>query len=234
MRLFKFILTLGIIFLSCKREKPGIKLLPCEWKDGEIRTYSVIVKGDTIGKTTYKIKYVKEGYEIDVLTEIESKGQKTSDHSIVTVEKNTLRPLKEERKISVGDLVYEVKAIYTQKNSKIKIKTPMGEKETQIELSENSFDNETITMVLRNIPFKTGYKAKIYSIVPLSATSVPIEINVMENEIIKVPAGEFESRKINLKFAGREINIWYNEKSPREMIKYEDTQQGITMVLGGN
>ncbi len=86
-------------------------------------------------------------------------------------------------------------------------------------------------MLLRNIPFEQGYTAEITSVVPLSAVSVPINISVMEKEKVNVLAGEFETRRINLKFAGREINIWYDEKSPRKMVKYEDTQTGLLMVL---
>jgi len=221
-----------MILLSCKREKkPELKLLPAEWKDGETGAYAVIVKGDTIGKTVYKINYVKEGYKIDVLSEAESEGKKTSDHSVVTVEKNTLRPLKEEREIKTSGGAYSVDADYTRKSVKIKLKTPMGEKSTEIPLSGNFFDNEMVTMLLRNIPFEKGFSAKINSVVPLSATSVPIEITVMEKEKINVPAGEFEARKVNLKFAGSEVNIWYNENPPREMVKYEDKQSGLLMVL---
>ncbi len=122
-------------------------------------------------------------------------------------------------------------ADYTLKSVSIKLKAPMGEKSTEIPLSENSFDNEIITMLLRNIPFEQGYTAEITSVVPLSAVSVPINISVMEKEKVNVLAGEFETRRINLKFAGREINIWYDEKSPRKMVKYEDTQTGLLMVL---
>ncbi len=91
MRLFKLIAIFGIVFLSCKREKkPELKLIAPEWEDGETATYALIVKGDTIGKSIYKINYVEEGYKINVLTEVESKDQKTSDHSIITVKKKTL------------------------------------------------------------------------------------------------------------------------------------------------
>lgn len=232
MRALKIIAVVGMFFLSCKREKKTeFKILPPEWKDGETTTYAVIVKGDTIGKSIYEINHVKEGYKIDVFTEVESGGKRTSDHSVVAVEKNTLKPLKEEREIKTSGGVYSVDADYTRKSVKIKLKTPMGEKSTEIPLSGNFFDNEVITMLLRNIPFEEGFTAKITSVVPLSATSVPIEINVLGKQKINVPAGKFASRKINLKFAGREVNIWYNEKSPREMLKYEDKQGSILMVL---
>lgn len=226
------IVALLLSLLACaKKEEGKLSLRKPQWADGEVTNYELSVGGDSVGTLTYTIRETEtdgeKSYEVEVLTAKEG----TTDHSVVTIKRDGLKPIREARTLEMQSGKYIIFANYSSDKVSIEAETPQGQKSTDLPIPENAFDNEVITMVLRAIPFKEGFKASLTSVAPISAVTVPIDVEVLGSEKITVAAGDFDCQKIKMKLAGREISLWYEKDAPRRMIKYEDAQTGITISL---
>ena len=226
------LVALLFTFVACaKKEEGKLSLRKPQWADGEVTNYDLSVAGESVGSLIYTIRETEtngeKSYEVDILTTMEG----TTDHSVVTIRRDGLKPLREARTLETQGGKYIIFANYTHDKVSIEANTPQGKKSTDLPIPENAFDNEVITLVLRTIPFKEGFKASLTSVAPISAVTVPIDVEVLGSEKITVSAGDFDCQKVKMKLAGRGIFIWYERNVPQRMIKYEDAQTGVTMSL---
>jgi len=225
-----FVLLLS--FLACTKKEGGeLSLRKPQWTDGEVTTYDVSVSGDSVGTLTYTIRETEtdgeKSYEIDIVTITEG----TTDHSVVTIKGDGLKPIRQARTLEMQGERSIVFANYSSDKVSIEAETPQGRRNIDLPIPKNVFDNEVIAVVLRTIPFEKGYRASLTSVAPISAVTAPMDVEVLGSEKITVPAGDFDCQKIKMKLAGREISLWYEKNAPQRMIKYEDAQTGITMSL---
>ena len=224
--------ALSLSFVACaKKEESKLSLRKPQWANGEVTNYDLSIAGESVGSITYTIRETEtdgeKSYEIEVFATREG----TTDHSVVTIRRNGLKPLRETRTLETQGGKYIVFANYSSDKVSIEAETPQGKKSMDLPIPENAFDNEVIPMVLRTIPFKEGFKASLTSVAPISGVTVPVDVEVLGSEKITISTVDFDCQKVKLKLAGREILIWYEKNVPQRMIKYEDAQTGVTMSL---
>lgn len=206
-----------------------------EWKDGESFSYEIRFKGKLVGSADYLITdtlFKKDkAYLIKVVTLTGYLGQNTFDSVSLIVNQENLKPLNLERTMITPQTIMKVNARYLEDSVEIKLDSPQGTQETEIGFPEDGYDNEEIVLLLRALTLKEGKGFSFMDISPITATSFPVEIEVLKPEKVKVPLGEYLCNKLKMKVAGKEVELYYQKEKPYLMVKYVDEVASTEMWL---
>lgn len=205
------------------------------WKNGERFSYEIWYTGVLMGSSDYSItRTIFEGrraFLIQVSTVIKGTDQTTLDSVSLTVNRENLKPLNLERALGTTKAVTRVKARYLKDKVKIKLATPQGTKETDMDFPRDGYDNEEIILLLRALTLKEGAKFTFKDISPLSLASFPVEVEVAKPEKVKVPRGEYLCYKVRMKLPDKEIDLYFQKDKPNLLVKYVDNTGGTELLL---
>lgn len=225
-----------LLVLFCSSLSSGQLLINNpNWKNGEKFSYEVRFRDTLIGSMNYLITDTLfdkiKAYKIKVITNVGLRGQNTADSVSLLVRQQNLKPLLLNRVLVTPQMAVKFKAQYLADKVKVRLDSPQGTKETDIDFPKDGYDNDEITLILRALNLRPGAKYKFQDVTPMSITSYAVEINVLQPEKVKTPLGEYLCNKVKMKVAGKEAEIWYQKDKPNHMVKYADLQGGTVMLL---
>jgi hypothetical protein len=203
------------LIAKAREHLPGdIALGPVPWVNGE-RLQLVIgfPTGFEIGVTEYRADLLEtDGRKIwRVGARTAAGGQSFSS---VDVDAETFRPIRSRWKhVLLGDVsaVYGAGEVETKR---------VGSAETKkISFDKTVFDNEQTVHVMRRLPLEVGYKTTIPIIATLGASTViQVGFEVLAEESVKTPAGEFDCFKAQLSIGQ---TFWFSKDAHRYLVKFE-------------
>ena len=192
------------------------ELLSAPWKDGEeLHLEMKLPNGSGIGNQIYRIaKFEKDGRDLWECTSWQTvtlNGMKGK--SRVLVEPEGFSPIESDWKHS---LLGEAHATYGK--DKVVIELANKEKPAELDITEPTYDNEQGAELFRLLPLKDGFKTKLNIVAPLTATKVPLGLEVTGIETVEVPAGKFECFRLDL-----DINqtFWISTDAHRYIVQFE-------------
>ncbi|MFQ6082812.1 MAG: DUF3108 domain-containing protein [Candidatus Aminicenantia bacterium] len=195
------------------------------WGTKEITVYNWMTKtGLKIGETIYKIelKDAPEGkiYQITSSTSIDS----TRDETTVIVSAKDLSPISVHRTIENPEGKFDFKGTYKNQQLKIIAITPDGTRTYNLDLPKYAYDNEESLFLIRAFPLKKDYVHTFVIAVVATGSKGECILKVISEEKIKVPAGEFDTYKVELGFVlgGLKHYAWYSKEKPNYLIKYDN------------
>lgn len=205
------------------------------WKNGEKFSYEVRFRDTLIGSMNYLITDTLfdkiKAYQIKVITNVGLRGQNTADSLSLLVRQQNLKPLFSYRSLITPQMALKFQVRYLSDKVNVRLDSPQGTKETDIDFPKDGYDNDEITMILRALNLRPGAKYKFQDVSPMSITSYAVEVNVLQPEKVKTPLGEYLCNKVKMKVAGKEAEIRYQKDKPNHMVKYADLQAGTVMLL---
>jgi hypothetical protein len=205
------------------------------WRNGERFSYEIRHKDSLLGRMDYLITDTlfekNQAYQIRAITSIGYQGQNTYDSVSLIVRRTNLRPLYSYRSLITPQMALKFQARYLSDKVNVRLDSPQGKKETDIDFPKDGYDNDEITLILRALNLRPGAKYKFQDVSPMSITSYAVEVNVLQPEKVKTPLGEYLCNKVKMKVAGKEAEIWYQKDKPNHMVKYADLQAGTVMLL---
>ncbi len=173
--------------------------------DGKIGTLSVTMNRDSMG---YHVRYVSDR-EIEVILD-------TSDLSTLYVEKYVEGKL--ELKIEKRDQFY---VYFKGGESRHRADRPI-------------YDRHTLDFALRGFNYEPDFKGIFRLHIP-EFTIVNAEVEVIDEELISTPLGEFDCWKIQMKprilFFNWRFFFYIEKEYPRRFIKYVDSSGENTITL---
>lgn len=211
---------------KAKSRLPGDPdLLPVPWESGEELHLEIQLP---TGRPA--------GYQIWRVTESEHQGRDAwrcqawqlitlngaSGYSSVLVDAEKFAPLTSHWKHT---LLGEADATYGEKQTKIELANK--EEPVVIEYDGRVYDNEQGAEMFRRLPLKVGFKTKVDIISTLTATTVPLKIEVSKKEAIEAPAGKFECFKLDLPDLKQQF--WIADNDQRTIVQF--AAGGITAKL---
>jgi tetratricopeptide (TPR) repeat protein len=193
----------------------AVALLPAPWADGEE------LKMDIKFPTGYKIGAAH--YTVDAG---ETNGQKIwrlgmalsvgiFQGSRSEVEADSFKPLHCRWKHS---LIGEADTTYFPGYAEVKLK---GKDEVKkVELEGVIYDNEEAAELIRRLPLATNYSTTLRILTGLGGGNIiPIKIEVTGIDTVKVPAGTFESYRVELQTVHQ--TFWYSTDAHHYIVKFE-------------
>jgi hypothetical protein len=101
-----------------------------------------------------------------------------------------------------------------------------------LDVPANAVDNDQLLMTLRALPFAEGYAVDYVVVVAQNALKVDTTFTVQAKETVTVPAGSFESWRVEISAGQTKQTVWYQVAAPNMLVQYEN---GSTrMVLTGS
>ena len=198
----------------------GLALGEATWMDGDKASYHWLDQsGARIG--TGELGYARDG-SAWVLTSAEKIGESLDQSASVRVDASTLKPLGEEKKIKAEGTDATVSTTYQGGKLDIRAVVNGQNRSASMDVPSDSLDNDQLLATLRALKFADGYEGKYVNVVAGNATKIPTTIRVKGKEKVDVPAGSFDSWKVELDFGQARQFAWYQADAPNQLVQYDN------------
>jgi len=226
--------SVSLLACFCGKGEPALKLETLEWNE-ETSHYVVTVEGEVAGTSfTTIVPRTHEDrpiLEIASMTEVGSESGSTRDSSWLVVRREDLKPVHAFRTVATegGNLWSETS--YSDEEAAVQAMTPVGAKSIELPLEKRTFDNDEVTTLLRALQLDEEEDVEMEVVVGLAGAVIPVSLTLMGNEVITVPAGVFETRRIQMGIAGQFVDLWYEQAGRRRLVRYEAPGSQLVMEL---
>lgn len=225
-----FLLTaLGVLAACGQPDVQPLTFAGAPWQDGEVSLYRVIDDDDEFaGTLRFDINRADDGWT--VRREIVARG----DNEIVVVE-----TAGENLKPSAADLTRmgaagteSVKTTYAGSQVDMELTTVQDVTTYQrSQIPSDARDQRTMLMLLRMLPLEERYSVRFNSYLPVADLLDRVTLVVRTREEIDVPAGRFDTWKVELDTGDSSTTAWIGVDTPRPLVKYQDSRSGASYEL---
>ena len=196
------------------------------WPDQEQAHYLLLDRKskEEMGEGTLSVRKQGDQYE---LTQTFENAEGSSDESTVVADAETLKPLSFHRKLALPNQTEEVKGDYDAVQGVVNITEVKGEEDRPVplRLGKNYYDNDTSLFLWRTIPFAQGYTAAYFTVLTGSATQAIVEIEITGKEEVTVPAGTFQTWKMEVRSSGVKQFAWFADTPQHPLVQYNNSIQ---------
>jgi hypothetical protein len=192
------------------------ELLPVPWQDGdELQFEMKLPTGMGIGHQVFRVEKVQqEGqdrWECMAWQTVTVNGQRGKSRVLADFE--TFAPIEGQWRHS---MLGEAQATYHQ--DKVGIQLINRDEPVTLDIEGPVYDNEQAAELFRRLPLKIGYKTQLNIISSLSASKIPLGLNVTKIETIEVPAGQFECFRLTLDIGQ---TFWVSTDENRFLVRFQ-------------
>jgi hypothetical protein len=143
----------------------------------------------------------------------------------------TLAPLGEQKTIKTANSNVQLETQYADAKLTISANVDGNSRSASLDVPANALDNDQLLMTLCALPFAQGYTVQYVVVVAQNALKVDTTFTVQAKETVTVPAGSFESWRVEISAGQTQQTAWYQVAAPNLLVQYEN---GSTrMVLTG-
>ncbi|OYD16282.1 hypothetical protein CH330_03275 [candidate division WOR-3 bacterium JGI_Cruoil_03_51_56] len=207
--------------------------------DGETNTYRIMALNDSIGTYTTILEHTWIGevpaFALTLITHSTTGKVATLDSSFIYVSRNKLVPLSSFRFIRIGSVLTTTAANYGPGSVAVSTYRAGEEKQRLLPYTPKTFDNDELTFLGRALRLEPNKPAKLTILSPMGhpfgGSVREAEFSYGGNEMVTVPAGSFDCRKLVLKTGVSEVEMWYEKSGTKRLIRYRAPSTGITMEL---
>jgi len=225
--IFTKFLLIALLFISaCSSStttpppSAGLGLAPAPWSNGETTDYQWLddASGSQIGTSTITISLQTTNWYIK---EMDSIGQLEQTIEM-TISVGTLEPVSEQKTIKSPGNDIQLTSTYSEGKVDISAVVNGTTKTASVDVPENAVDNDQLLMTLRALPFSDGYKVTYVIVNTMNATKTNGTFTVQPQEMVTVPAGSFNTWKVEMNFGQTTQYAWYGVESPHQLVKYDN------------
>jgi len=227
-------LLIALLFTSACSSTPttstpatGLGLSLAPWSNGEMTSYDWLddASGSQIGTSTITITQHTTNW---VITEVDAIGQENQTIQM-TINSETLKPVGEQKTIKSSSNNIQLTSDYSADKVDITADVNGTTKTASVDVPQNAVDNDQLLMTLRALPFSEGYKATYVIVSTMNATLTNGTFTVQPQETVTVPAGSFNTWKVEMNFGQTTQYAWYKVDSPHKLVKYDNGTTQLVM-----
>lgn len=197
----------------------ALKLTP-PWTGNERFEYDIVESKSGAAAGTGVIE-VRPAADVTTIEHTYKLGSVTQ-HIVIRVQPDTLRPIGGEMAISGTANDFSIQSEYKDGKLMVNAKTANGDKSAAVDVAADALDNDSVLIALRAIPFGNGFSSSFQTVVGANAAQVKTTLTVAGQESVTVPKGTFDTYKVELSFAGTKQTVWYEAAAPHRMIQYDN------------
>ncbi|MCL6431493.1 MAG: DUF3108 domain-containing protein, partial [Anaerolineae bacterium] len=211
---------------GCRAGPAALTLGEAPWQDGEVARYDILDgEGNRLGSATFSVAREGGGW---VLSEADEAGAITQSSRVLV--DATLRPVRGHKEIRAPGTEATVEYTYAGEDLKIEAVVNGEQRAATVKVSENILDNDQLLMTLRAMRFAEGYEATTLVVVPANALRISTTVRVRGKDVVEVPAGTFESWRVELDFGQARQQAWYQVGAPHRMLQYDNGAQRLVLM----
>jgi uncharacterized membrane protein YhfC len=218
-----FALIVALALAACA-PSPSPFAPAAPWSDGETSHYDVLGHGDA-PKGTASWTWTKQGDGWRESFEIATGGKR--DHRSVDLSPQ-LAP-KSSRSEQDGAIV---EAEYGEATISVRTTAKGGERtEKSVARPADPVDNEASLQVQRGLPLAPGWATAYTDVIPKTAATARIELSVVGEEQVTVPAGTFAAWHVKMSTSMVSQEAWYAKDAPHLLLRYKNAGGASTFAL---
>lgn len=200
------------------------------FSDGERLVYQLRDDRGVLGKGTLTV--TRDGADFVLKQEYEEatppEGERpSSDRSTAVVDAATLQPRSVERVVQGREETKTYRGAYASDGTTVTMTRDDG-REREVELPQHAYENESSLWLWRTLAFAEDFEAQYVSVNSVERKRQTVAIEVTGQQRITVPAGTFETWRLQIR-NGRATRIaWINIEAPHEIVQWDN---GDTVFL---
>jgi hypothetical protein len=204
--------------------------LDVPWTAPEAAHYNLLDRdnGKQLGEGTLEIAGKDSQYDLS----LKFQDGEDFDNSTVLVDGTTLKPISSHRDRSVGGKTKELRAEYNAATDVVTITEvkSSGDRAVPHRLKDNYYDNDTSLFLWRALKFVEGFTANYRTVVTGSGEQQVVHLEVKRKERVTVPAGTFDTWRLEIQAEGRRQVAWYADTPERTLVQYDNSIQFFQLI----
>ncbi len=196
------------------------------WQAPETLEYVLLDRndGEEVGRGTLEVAEKASRYELSQKFGNE-KGD--YDNSAVLVDPTTLKPISGTRDRLVDDERNRLRSTYDAAENVVTIieLNDRGERPVPHRLKSDYYDNDSSLFLWRSLDFVEGFTVDYHTVVTGSGEQPVLHLEVVRKERITVPAGTFETWRLEIRGQDRAQVAWYADTPERVLVQYDNSVQ---------
>ncbi len=204
------------------------------WQDGEASLYRIIVDGDEYAGTVR--------YDITRDDAVDGTDGWTIRREVVARGDNEIAEVK-----TTGPYLKPFSADLSRTNSQgtetVSTRYRNGQVDMQLttagdvadplqkDIPSDARDQRTILMMARLLPLASNYSVRFNSYLPVADLLDRVTLTVRKQEEVDVPAGSFNTWRVDLDTGDSEVTAWIGVDPPDPLVKYNDSRSRGTYEL---
>jgi hypothetical protein len=215
------------------------------WGSEESLTYTLKEDNKVIGRTTLSID--RDGDRL-LLTQRSSDDDGNIDESVVTVDAETLKPIRASKSITDEDQRNAAESCYESEGGEqcpdekldaaecdsgiivgieehvfdpIDEATPDVPRRAPLCVPEHSYDNDSSLFIWRTIPFEEGYLANYTTIITGARRKQTVRIEVLDR-VTETPIGDYDAWLVDIAADGKTQRAWFSAEDDHRLLAYQN------------
>lgn len=192
--------------------------------DGERMSYELRDDRGVLGHGVLTVK--REGGDLVLAQEYTEasppEGEKpTSDRSTARVDAATLQPRTVERVVEGRDDTTTYAGEYSDDGRSVQL-TRDGGHERDVKLPVHAYENETSLWLWRSLDLTEEYQSQYVSVNVVERTRQTVAVEVTGRQRTTVPAGTFDTWRLQLRNGRATRVVWINVEAPHQVVQWDN------------
>jgi hypothetical protein len=213
----------------------GELLTEIPWQVPESETYRLLRDEEEIGTAELAVSSNTEGGQSPISAEgmnlftqkFAFPERDITDEVSVYADGSTLKPATVARTVTSPDGQRNWEATYEGSTVTVVQSDADDERIDTIDVPQTSFDTWTDLFLWRTIEFRESYEVKYEAVVTAEFAKpdvISIVLKVTGLETVTVPAGAFDTWRVEIRSGGRTQKAWIADTPERTLVRYDNTE----------
>lgn len=202
-----------------------VRVIP--WSPQETATYRILNGEDVRGSGVLTITLSAGTYRLE--QRYEREDGKFKDITTATVDASTLKPLTAVRKLIGPEGERDCTATYGQGNVEVVNRSKTDSRTDTLALPEHYYDSTSDLFLWRTIQLERGLKVAYQDMGTCGVLAKPSHslavLEVLTEERVRVPAGTFDTWRVEIRSGGSTQKFWIAEDASRALVRYDNGNQ---------
>lgn len=227
-----YILAAALLLAGCGAavQPQALRFNPAPWQDGESATY-VVAGNESTTTGSARLSTAGDGTQWTLRNELTALGDQ--EVSVVETGVEGFRPRSSSlvRQLATGGLE-QVHATYGSGVVELELTTRQNITTfEQFNVPTDARDQRTLPFLVRALPLADDYAARINTFLPITGVLDRYTISVVRREEVTVPAGSYDTWRVQLDTGEVVSQIWIGVDAPHPIVKFDDGRANATYTL---
>jgi hypothetical protein len=195
------------------------------WQAGEVSTFAITdINGAYAGTATYEWA-VLEGGLWNLRREINAQG--TQEIVVTDMSEPGFRPVQSTLVRIDNSGTEQVRTTFNGSEANLEITNKQNiTTPERVSIPSDVRTQATLVMLVRALPLAEGYATRLNIFNPIVGRHERVTLTVADREDVTVPAGTFESWRIELESPDSETAVWVAVAAPAQVVKFTESRNG--------
>ena len=193
------------------------------WTASETAKYRILRDDDVVGSGVLQIE--QQGGSLTLSQNFSATEEKITDEVTAIADAKTLSPRSVSRVIDGPEGERVCDARYAGAKVSVEQRSEEDERTDELDLPPNAYDTWVDLFLWRTIDFRQDFHATYNGVLTCALVKpdvIETSVAVKERETVEVPAGTFETWRLEIRSGGDTTNAWYAVDKRHTLVRYDN------------